>query len=71
MWGPGLVARLVEHCPVHQEVAGLIPGQGAHGKQPINVSLSHQCFSLSLSQINKQIFERELKGKKMWEKPFM
>ena len=55
MWGPGLVARLVEHCPVHQEVADLIPGQGARGKQPINVSLSHQCFSLSLSLSLKSI----------------
>ena len=35
--------------PVHQKVAGLIPSRGVYGKQSIEVSLSHQCFSFSLS----------------------
>ena len=25
------------------------PGRGAHGRHPVNVSLSHRCFSLSVS----------------------
>ena len=28
-------------CAVHQKVAGLIPSQGAYGRQSIDVSLSH------------------------------
>ena len=50
----------LEHCPVHQKVAGLIPsqskylgffilGQGIYRGQPIHVSLSHWSFSFSLS----------------------
>ena len=31
------------------EAAGSVPGWGMHGRQLINVSLSHQCFSLFLS----------------------
>ena len=38
-----LVAR------VHAWVAGSVPGQGACGRQLIDVTLSHQCFSPSLS----------------------
>ena len=30
-------------------VAGLVPGWGAHERQPVDVSLSHQCFSPSFS----------------------
>ena len=32
----------------HTKVAGLMPMRGACGKLPMDVSLSHQCFSLSL-----------------------
>ena len=59
--GPGWVAQLVgvtSRLPKAYEfdfwsghmtqVAGLIPSLGAYGRQPINVSLSHQCFFLSL-----------------------
>ena len=42
----------LEHNPMHQRVAGLIPCWGTYGKQPIIVSLSYWCLSLSLSQIN-------------------
>ena len=61
---PGQVTVL-ERCPVHQKVSGSIPdqgtylgcgfnpppnpSQGAQGRQPIDVSLSHPCFSLFLS----------------------
>ena len=48
----------LEHCLVNQEVTfvvrahtqvvGLIPGWGVYGRQPVNVSLSQWCFSLSL-----------------------
>ena len=46
--------------PIHQKVAGSIPGQGMYlgcefdpqsgrvWRQPINISLPHRCFSLSL-----------------------
>ena len=46
----------LENHNVHQKVVGLIPSQGMYGRQPIDVSLSHRCFSLpsSLSKINKQ-----------------
>ena len=33
----------------HTEVAGSVPSWGMCGRQPINVSLSRWCFSLSLS----------------------
>ena len=69
VWLSGL-----EHHPVHQNVVGSfpvrahtqfvgsIPSQGTYGRQPIDVSPSHQCFSLSpptppLSlKINKHFF---------------
>ena len=44
-------------------VAGSTPGQGAYGRQPIDASLSHWCFSFSLSQINKHPWVR-IKHKK-------
>ena len=47
--GPGWVALCLECHPVHQKVAGSVPGQGAYERQPIDVALSHQCSSLSLS----------------------
>ena len=55
------VAQLVGHCSANQKVADLIPGQGiclgcGFGpllgmckRQLIHVSLSHPCFSPSLS----------------------
>ena len=33
----------------HSCVLSLVPGQGTYERQPINVSLSHRCFSPSLS----------------------
>ena len=33
----------------HAWVEGSVPGQGVYERQPIDVSVSHQCFSLSLS----------------------
>ena len=33
----------------HTRVAGWVPGWGTYERQPVNVSLSHQCFSPSLS----------------------
>ena len=51
----------LEHRPISQKVVGSIPGkgtflvvgsvssQGTYGRQTIDVSLSHQCFSLSLT----------------------
>ena len=55
------VAQWIECQPVNQKVTGLIPSQGtclgfrpgphlgAHERQPIDVSLTHLCFSPSLS----------------------
>ena len=43
----------------------LVPGQGAYNKQPINVSLSHGCFSpspslpLYLKNVNKHVLRGE------------
>ena len=65
----------LEHQPIQQNVGGSIPcqdtylgfrfilGQGVYGKQPIDVSLSHWCLSLScsLSKINKHILNFFLK----------
>ena len=50
----------LEHCPINQKVASSIPGQGAcllcgfgpqlgHMREATDVSLSHACFSPSLS----------------------
>ena len=64
MHGLGWVAQSVEHCPVHQKFVDLIPTQGTYlgggfkpwlgvyGRQLIDVSLSHQCLSLSLSSFS-------------------
>ena len=52
MKSPGWVVQLVEHHPIHQKVVGLIPGQEAYGRQPIDISLSHRYISLSLKLIN-------------------
>ena len=55
------VAQWVERWPVNRKVTGSIPSQGtclgyrpgpqlrASERQPIDVSLAHQCFSPSLS----------------------
>ena len=55
------VAQWIERQPVNQKVTSLIPSQGTGlgcgpgpwlrvgDRQPIDVSLSHQCFSLSFS----------------------
>ena len=37
---PARGARLVGPLSVHQKVAGLIPGRGAQGRKPLNVSLN-------------------------------
>ena len=70
------LARLLswlEHRPIHQNVAGSIPNQGMYERQPINVSLSHWCFSpflspslprSSLSKINEHSLRWGLKKKK-------
>ena len=59
---PGWVTQLIGGGPVHEKVAGLIPGQSAYQRQLISlspVSLSPPLFclplSLSLSQISKHI----------------
>ena len=48
------LANGLEGRPVHQKVAGSIPGRGAYGRQPIDVSLSHRCISFSLSFSQKK-----------------
>ena len=55
----------LEYCPVNKKFPGLISSWVMYRKQPIYVSLSHQCFSLSLSlsQINKHILGWGLKIK--------
>ena len=47
----------LEHHPIHQKVAGSIPGRGAHGRQLVDVSLSLCVYPAlsSLSKINKCI----------------
>lgn len=50
--------RGLERKPVHQRAAGSIPGQGAYGRQPLDVSFSLSFFShllpspLSVKPIN-------------------
>lgn len=60
----------MEHCPGHQKVTGLIsiraytlvadliPRQGVFQRQPNEVSLSHQCFSIppTPQKINKKTY---------------
>ena len=36
----------------HVWAAGSVPGQGAYGRQLVNVSFSHQFLSLSLSHLS-------------------
>ena len=36
----------LECCPVHQKVTSSIPGQGTYGRQLIDVSVLHCCWSL-------------------------
>ena len=73
------VAQGIQCQPANQKVAHSIPGQGtwlgcgqgpqlgACERQPINVSVTHRCFSLSLSlppplslKINKENLEDEI-----------
>ena len=79
MMHPGWVLSWLERHPIHQNVVSLIPSQGAYGRQVIDVSLTHRCFSLSSSlllahslslpsshsKINKHILGWGLK-KKFW-----
>ena len=54
----------LEHHPVHQKVAGSMPSQDVYRRQPIDVSLSQRCFSLSLSlslSLSKSINKNGLK----------
>ena len=56
--GGGALAQRVgclERRHVHQNAVGSISGQGAYGRQSVDVSLSHQCFSLSLPLSLKSI----------------
>ena len=74
------VAQWIEHRHGNQRVASLIPNQGTClgwgpgpwlgvcERQPVDVSLTHQCFSSSLSpslpislKINKTFFKNEKK----------
>ena len=41
----------------HTKGTGSIPSQGGYRRQPINASLSYQCFSFSLLKKNKHVFE--------------
>ena len=54
----------LEYHPIHQKVAGSIPGSGMYGRQPVNVSLSHWCFSSSLSLSPALHKKKEKKRKK-------
>ena len=60
---PGLWLGGLECCPVHRKVAGWVPGWGAYGKQPIDISRSHQCFSLSLSKSINIFLSEDFKKK--------
>ena len=43
------LTQLVGALSCNQKFAGLIPGSGTYRRQPIDVALSHQCFSLHSS----------------------
>ena len=64
-----IVLSLKTKVWVSQLIAGLIPSQGTHRRQPIHVCLSCQCFSLSfsscLSKINKHTLGQWLKKQRM------
>ena len=49
------VAQLAGASSVHQKVGGSIPSHKAYGRQPIDISLSHKCFSLFLPLSLKSI----------------
>ena len=46
--GPGQAAQWLAHHPIQQKVVGSIPHWGMYGRQLIDVSLPHRCFSPSL-----------------------
>ena len=51
---------------VHTYAVGLIPVPGVYRKQPIDVCLSHQCFSLSLPHsLSKKLWKYVL-GWRLW-----
>ena len=60
---PGCVAQLIGALPIYRKIVGLIPGQDVYRRQPIDVSLSHQCFSFSFSQINRRVLRGGFKKK--------
>ena len=60
---PGCVAQLIGASPIYRKIVGLIPGQDVYRRQPIDVSLSHQCFSFSFSQINRRVLRGGFKKK--------
>ena len=49
MLSAGQVTRLVGALSMYQKVVDSISRQGAHGKQLIDISLLHGCFSPSFS----------------------
>ena len=71
-FSPGWVAQLVGSSSLytkrlqvrptvraHTKVVGLIPGWGVYERQPIDVSHTHVCLSLSLSKSNCFLFSRK------------
>ena len=60
----------LESRPIHQKVVGSIPGWGAYGRPPSDVSLTIMFLSLFplLSKINKHILRWQLKKKEEEEK---
>ena len=61
------VAQLLGALSHNQKVAGLIPRLGTYGRQLIDASLWHQCFSLPLSlslKSNEKVSSSENKKKK-------
>ena len=53
----------------HAWVVGSVPGQGVYGRQPVNVSLSHQCFSHSLNPSLPLSLKSKIKIKKKLKYP--
>ena len=47
--GLSSLKRVQFSVKAHAWGAGSVPSSGSYKRQPIHVSLSHQCFSLSLS----------------------
>ena len=66
------VAQLVGQCPAKQKVTGSIPVRahawvvgpvlswGMYERQPVHVSLTHQCFSLSLKINTLNLFKKPM-----------